>query len=132
MTAEQELKARQLLGEKATEMPAQVDPKEAAKARREAQKKIEAEAKALEAQRKAEQRPANLAPANIPSAPTAVAPVPPTKPKSTESKAVPETNALPITEAQRKRLATLLESYKQDQITPSQYHMERAKILAEP
>ncbi len=31
-----------------------------------------------------------------------------------------------------KKLAELLQKYKADQITPSEYHGERAKILAEP
>jgi hypothetical protein len=30
------------------------------------------------------------------------------------------------------RLAELTEAYRRDEITPAQYHQERAKILAEP
>jgi hypothetical protein len=30
------------------------------------------------------------------------------------------------------RLAELLERYRRDEVTPAQYHAERAKILAEP
>src|SRR5690606_37701013 len=37
----------------------------------------------------------------------------------------------PLTEKERK-LAELLRRYKADEITPREYHQERAKILAEP
>ena len=39
---------------------------------------------------------------------------------------------LPISAAKEAQLQGLLERYKVDQITPEQYHAERAKILAEP
>ena len=39
---------------------------------------------------------------------------------------------LPISPAKEAQLQGLLEKYKADQITPEQYHAERAKILAEP
>jgi len=39
---------------------------------------------------------------------------------------------LPISPAKEAQLQGLLEKYKADQITPEQYHTERAKILAEP
>jgi hypothetical protein len=39
---------------------------------------------------------------------------------------------LPISAAKQARLQALFEKYKADQITPGQYHTERAKILAEP
>jgi hypothetical protein len=42
-----------------------------------------------------------------------------------------EAPALPISGSKEQRLATLLQQYKADQITPQQYHEERAKILAE-
>jgi hypothetical protein len=228
MTPEQELIAHQLLDQKAAEMPTRVNPKMSAKARREAQKKIEAEAKALEAQRKAAAaapvnfaRPADVAPATptpatasanvTPIAPVAppitqpVAPIappitkvePPVQPNVTaapseaekaheqalknaaaaakaqledqskeqvkavtpplavvppvapppaavpEPKAVvatpkpsappaPEPVPLPITGVKQQRLTQLLEAYKKDQLTPAQYHQERAKMLAEP
>ena len=38
---------------------------------------------------------------------------------------------LPISGSKSERLASLLQQYKTDQITPQQYHEERAKILAE-
>jgi hypothetical protein len=38
--------------------------------------------------------------------------------------------ALPISASQEQRLAELLRQYKADQITPEQYHMQRAAILA--
>jgi hypothetical protein len=40
--------------------------------------------------------------------------------------------ALPISADKQKRLADLLARYQADEITPAQYHQERAKILAEP
>jgi hypothetical protein len=40
--------------------------------------------------------------------------------------------ALPISPAKQAQLQGLLERYKADQITPEQYHTERARILAEP
>jgi len=39
---------------------------------------------------------------------------------------------LPISAAKQAQLQTLLEKYEADQITPEQYHTERARILAEP
>jgi hypothetical protein len=39
---------------------------------------------------------------------------------------------LPISAVKEAQLQTLLERYKANQITPEQYHTERAKILAEP
>ena len=39
---------------------------------------------------------------------------------------------LPISPAKQAQLQGLLEKYKADQITPAQYHAERARILAEP
>jgi hypothetical protein len=43
-----------------------------------------------------------------------------------------EAPPLPISTAKEAQLRALLEKYKADQITPEQYHAERAKILAEP
>jgi hypothetical protein len=40
--------------------------------------------------------------------------------------------ALPISADKQQRLEALLQKYRADQITPEQYHAERAKILAEP
>lgn len=42
-----------------------------------------------------------------------------------------EAPALPISASKEQRLANLLQQYKSDQITPQQYHEQRAKILAE-
>jgi hypothetical protein len=39
---------------------------------------------------------------------------------------------LPISGSKEARLTELLRQYRADQITPEQYHKERAKILAEP
>jgi len=38
----------------------------------------------------------------------------------------------PVTASQRQRLDELLTRYRADQVTPEQYHQERAKILAQP
>lgn len=40
--------------------------------------------------------------------------------------------ALPISASKAERLQALLEKYKADQITPEEYHQQRAAILAEP
>jgi hypothetical protein len=40
--------------------------------------------------------------------------------------------AVPISGDKQQRLAALLQQYRADQITPEQYHQQRAKILAEP
>ena len=40
--------------------------------------------------------------------------------------------ALPISATKQQRLDALLSQYKADQITPEQYHTQRAAILAEP
>ncbi len=40
--------------------------------------------------------------------------------------------ALPISNEKQQRLAELLKKYKADQISPVQYHEQRAKILSEP
>jgi hypothetical protein len=39
---------------------------------------------------------------------------------------------LPISSEKQQRLRELLERYKVDQVTPEQYQVERAKILAGP
>jgi flagellar biosynthesis GTPase FlhF len=43
-----------------------------------------------------------------------------------------EAPPLPISADKQQRLAELLRKYKVDELTPEQYHQERAKILAEP
>ena len=40
--------------------------------------------------------------------------------------------ALNISSEKQQRLNDLLRRYQADEITPAQYHQERAKILAEP
>jgi hypothetical protein len=69
--------------------------------------------------------------------PAAVAPV--AAPVETKSDVVVEpvvkpmeTPALPISATKEERLQALLEKYKADQITPEEYHTERAKIIGEP
>jgi hypothetical protein len=43
-----------------------------------------------------------------------------------------EMPALPISATKEERLQALLQKYKADQITPEEYHTERAKIMGEP
>jgi hypothetical protein len=43
-----------------------------------------------------------------------------------------EMPALPISATKEERLQALLQKYKTDQITPEEYHTERAKIMGEP
>ncbi|MDB6124882.1 MAG: hypothetical protein JWQ71_3875 [Pedosphaera sp.] len=49
-----------------------------------------------------------------------------------EKGATPASNTTGSSGSKEVRLATLLEQYKADKITPAEYHSERAKILAEP
>jgi hypothetical protein len=39
---------------------------------------------------------------------------------------------LPLSAAKQQKLDALLQQYRMDQISPAQYHEERAKILSEP
>ena len=81
-------------------------------------------------------------PATKPAAPAAPAPAAapvviitnPARPAAvTPSGPVPiVTPALPISMTKEQRLQALLGQYKSDQITPEQYHTQRAAILAEP
>jgi hypothetical protein len=43
-----------------------------------------------------------------------------------------EAPALPISAAQEAQLQALLAKYKANQITPGEYHKQRAEILAQP
>jgi hypothetical protein len=112
--------------------------------------------KAREAVRAAmNQLPAEAAaPAVAPAAPTAVQPSPavttqpavaakPAAPRTAEQKFTVSLKKPPVFEAiqgppsplspeKQQRLDALLARYKADQVTPEQYHAERAKILAEP
>jgi hypothetical protein len=196
MTPEQELKAHQLLDQKLSEMPSRLDPKAAAKYRREAQKRVESEAKALEAQQnaalKAQKQAASEPRPSTPPATLAQPPFTPQPPLNSQpydprteaeraheqamknaaataktqlqdrskeqsgavatpsSPAVEKQTAmpapklipsepvavkpipLPVSGSKQQRLTQLLEAYRRDQITPAQYHSERARILAEP
>jgi hypothetical protein len=64
---------------------------------------------------------------------------PPPQPKPVAAQRAPQPGfqpmgapALPISADKQQRLTTLLHQYQADQITPSQYHEARAKIMAEP
>jgi hypothetical protein len=52
------------------------------------------------------------------------------KPEEVKTAADPVPTKLP--KSKQQRLDELLEAYKKDQLSPSQYHEQRAKILAEP
>jgi len=52
------------------------------------------------------------------------------KPEEVKTAADPLPTKLP--KSKQQRLDELLEAYKKDQLSPSQYHEQRAKILAEP
>jgi hypothetical protein len=171
MTREQELKARELLNRRFGITTPTPDANAAAKSQHEAQKKLEAEARALEAQRKAEKNQAQtLAPIpgtgalpatdsdqahqqalknaeaeakaqlqNLSKAPPQAAPPAQNKkPSKSKGKVIEQPKAalepipVPISQSKQQRLMILLEAYKRDQLTPAQYHQERAKILAEP
>ena len=167
MTPEQEQRARELLNHQTTGITPQLDP---ASAQREAQRKLEAEARALEAQRQAEKNALTRSPAPILNAQPlqsidpegahqqalknaeaqakaqlealarqqrAASGAPPEKKKGKSKIAEPMAAApapvpLPISLSKQQRLVQLLEAYKRDQMTPAQYHQERARILAEP
>jgi hypothetical protein len=110
MTPEEEMKAKQVLAERAHQQAMQ-----------NAQSAAKAQLGVI---------------ANEPKPKTSAAPAEP-KPTNTKANASEGTGSspdggLPITAAKRQRLTTLLDAYMKDQITPAQYHLERAKILAEP
>jgi len=111
-------KMRELAGEPKAEPYAQpgftpVPTDDAATAR--AREALRQKMAGLDAQRSAKTAPAN----RVFSEPTP------------EYKPIPAA-PLPLSGSKEARLAALLVQYKADQITPEQYHQERAKILAEP
>lgn len=64
---------------------------------------------------------------------------PPKEPQTTvrpvaQEAPAPETTIIQpaVSQTKQQRLMELLERYKADQLTPAEYHAERAKILAEP
>ncbi|MEK7781347.1 MAG: hypothetical protein AAB370_07585 [Verrucomicrobiota bacterium] len=75
-------------------------------------------------------------------APVVVAPVAPAKPVVTVAAPAPvvvapitaniETAPSPLSGSKQERLAELLRRYKADEVTPQEYHTQRAKIIAEP
>lgn len=102
-----------------TNTPAAKAP--ATKAAAEAKKKADAKArKEAEAKAKAEKGKSVQAPTNAPVVKNGVMVKPIEGPP------------LPISADKDQRLQELLKRYKSDQLTPEQYQMERAKILAEP
>ena len=89
------------------------------------------------------------APVVIKPAPPAITPVPPAAPNAKPGVKTPssqnntisgkelglkpiESPLLPITAAKEAQLQALLAKYKADQITPVEYHNQRAEILAQP
>ena len=121
-------------------MPPRADPAVIEKAREALRQKMQ-ETPAVEAPAKPA-KPAKPAPAPKPEKPAKLAR--PEKPEKSEVKAEPKPgkarpalqplqgppSSLPA--GKEARLAELLKRYKADQITPQEYHTERAKILAEP
>jgi hypothetical protein len=67
--------------------------------------------------------------ASVTPAPSAKAQQPTMRAMHYEPMTAPD---LPISADKAQRLQALLQKYKADQLTPEQYHAERAKILAEP
>ena len=76
----------------------------------------------------------------VTAAPTAKAPAAPAEKAPQSAKATPaksgafqplEAPASPLTGTKEERLKQLLDQYKADQITPEEYHTQRAKIVAE-
>jgi hypothetical protein len=119
------------------------------KARKEAEKKAKAEAEANRKAEKAEQdiikkhaeaeAKANKEAEEKANAGTAQKP-PSTEQAQAKPKSVRKSPALqpiespplPISADKEQRLTELLRKYKADELSPEQYHQERAKILAEP
>jgi 2-oxoglutarate dehydrogenase E2 component (dihydrolipoamide succinyltransferase) len=82
-------------------------------------------------QKIAAERAAAPATAVAPAKPGAVVWTP--APKATAAIVTPiETAPSPLSGSKQQRLAALLQLYKSDQITPQQYHTQRAAIIAEP
>jgi len=106
--------------------PGQPEPENIAKAREALEKKM-AE---LEAQGGAQAQPAPQGAGN----PTGMTTPPPAskQPKGVTAFQPIPAPASPLSADKQQRLADLLQKYRADQITPEQYHAERAKILAEP
>ena len=53
-------------------------------------------------------------------------------PAPAQASAAPSSGSTEVMSAKEQKLADLLRRYQADEITPYQYHMERAKIIAEP
>ena len=127
MTAEQELKARELLNQRSSTISPPADLS-SPNFRREALKNAEAEARSLLQKRSPEnQKPAASPPPSVVEKKAAK-----TKSKGKETTTAPDPIPLPVSMSKQQRLMQLLEAYKRDEISPAQYHQERAKILAEP
>lgn len=72
------------------------------------------------------------APAEPAPAPTKPAKPAPSKAKPAKAASTPmQTPASPLAGSKEERLKHLLDQYKADQITPEEYHKQRAKIVAE-
>jgi hypothetical protein len=112
-----------------------------AKALKEAEKKAKAEAAAKQKAEKAERKKQAEADAKARKEAEAKQKAEAGKPGQSGTKAqvgkAPaikpiETPPLPISADKEQRLKELLQKYRTEEITPEQYHKERAKILAEP
>ncbi|MDB6019081.1 MAG: hypothetical protein JWR19_3570 [Pedosphaera sp.] len=86
----------------------------------------EAQAKAAEALRQ------KMMELNTPPKMTTPAPAAKVAPVSVHTASSATFTTPPMAGSKEQRLADLLQAYKSDQINPQEYHMQRAKILAEP
>jgi hypothetical protein len=120
LSAAEEAKARESMRKAEQEMTAQRKAEDTAAAK--AQKEMAAQQKAAAiAAAKAEASQAKMAPA-----------VAPAKVMATPSVVAAPMAVTPASGSKDQRLLDLLQAYKADKITPTEYHAQRAKILAEP
>jgi colicin import membrane protein len=111
--AKADAKARQQAEAKAKREMEKLTADANSKARVEARKRTETEATSLaESRAKARSAPGAVNPSTV-----------------TPSADLPATG---LNDSKQQRLAALLETYRQNQITPAEYHEKRARILAEP
>jgi hypothetical protein len=118
MAAQEKMFAEQAAAQKAAADKAAAAKAQAEATAKEAAAKQKADAAMAARQKQAAEMPAKPQPTTTTS--MASSPIPMAAP------------ALGISGSKEKRLADLLDLYKADKITPTEYHQQRAKILAEP
>jgi hypothetical protein len=100
------------------------------RAKQESEERMVAEAKAkAEAERRSQEQQ-RLARVNTPAAPATPPAAAVQQPASRSGSEAAAVGAAP--RSRNQRLAELLDRYRRDQISPSEYHQQRAKIIAEP